>query len=87
MQTGVVRTSIDLDPDTANELAHAQSVTREKQATVIRLAIRAGLPLVLNRFAAPRPPGYFADAYARPEPERERLAAAMAKVPQKPERR
>ena len=58
---------------------------REKPATVICLAIRAGLPLVANGFQAPRPEGYFADAYPLLK-GRQELEAAMALEPQKPER-
>ncbi len=81
-----MRTSIDLDRELEKELKHAQSVTREKQATVLRLAIRAGLPLVLNRFQAPRPEGYFAEDYRKTDSERLRFEGAMAKVKQRPER-
>ena len=82
-----MRASIELDPELEKELAYAQSVTREKPATVLRLAVRAGLPLVLNRFQAPRPEGYFAKAYARRPAQRARLEAAHAKgLRQHPER-
>ena len=37
---------------------------------IIRLALRAGLPAVANRFQAPRPEGYFANDYG---PDRERV--------------
>jgi hypothetical protein len=78
---------IEIDPDLQKELAQAQSVTREKEATVIRLALRAGLPVVLNRFQAPRPDGYFAQAYAKRDPRRGRLEVAHAKaLRQRPER-
>jgi hypothetical protein len=87
VQSGGMRTSIDLDPELERDLAHAQSLTREKQATIIRLALRAGLPVVLNRFQTPRPEGYFADAYANRDPERTRLEAAHAQaLEQEPER-
>ena len=49
-----MRTSLSLDPELARELKHAQSVTREKQGNILRLAIRVGLPLILNRYQAPR---------------------------------
>ena len=86
MQSGaVMRTSIDLDPALIKELKAAQSLTREKQATIIRQAIRAGLPLVVNRFQVPRPEGYFASDYPLPK-DRAELEAAMARVKQRPDR-
>lgn len=81
-----VRTSIDIDPELEKELSHAQGVTREKRARVIRLALRLGLPVVLNRFQAPRPEGYFEDAYGA-NGERQALEKAMGKSRQVPERR
>jgi hypothetical protein len=80
-----VRTTVDLDEETGSELTHVISVTREKQAVVLRQAIRLGIPLVANRLQAPRPEGYFADAY-RPNRERQRLERAMLTVPQESER-
>src|SRR5438552_3795176 len=80
-----MRTSVDIDRDLEKELAHASSITREKKATVIRLALRAGIPLVINRFQAPRPEGYFGSDYPLPK-DRLELEAAMAKVKIKPER-
>ena len=80
-----MRTSIDLDPELENELEHAASLTREKPATLIRLALRVGLPVVCDRFQAPRPEGYFADDYPLPKDRRD-LEAAMAKVKQRPDR-
>jgi hypothetical protein len=80
-----MRTTVDLDEETGSELTHVISVTREKQAVVLRQAIRLGLPLVANRLQAPRPEGYFADAY-RPNRERQRLERAMLAVPQESER-
>ena len=80
-----MRTTIDLFEEDEKELAHTVELVREKQATVLRLAVRAGLPLVAARFQAPRPEGYFADAY-KPNPARERLEKAAAKVKQKAER-
>jgi hypothetical protein len=74
-----VKRSLDLDDDLAAEVDKAASLVREKPATVMRLAIRAGLPAVTNRFQAPRPEGYFADDYPLPEEVR-KLEAAMAKV-------
>jgi hypothetical protein len=80
-----MRTSVDIDPALARELTRATSLTREKRATIIRLALRAGLPVVMNRFHPPRPTGYFASDYPLPE-DRLELEAAMAKTKQRPDR-
>jgi hypothetical protein len=80
-----MRTTVDLDKETGNELKHVVGLTREKQAVVLRQAIRLGLPLLANRMQAPRPEGYFADAY-KLNPERQRLEKAMLNVQQRPER-
>lgn len=77
-----MRTSVLLDSETLAELKKVESVTRERRGTLLRNAVRLGLPLVLNRYQAPRPEGYFADAYPRRR-ERQELAAVMAKIPQK----
>jgi cell division protein FtsX len=77
-----MRTSVELDVETVNDLKQAESVTRERRATLLRQAIRAGLPLVVNRYQAPRPDGYFIEAYPRPK-DRQTLRAAMAKIPQR----
>jgi hypothetical protein len=60
-------------------------LVKEKPATVLRLAIRAGLPLVAGRHQAPRPEGYFADDYPLPA-DRLELEKAMAESPQRPDR-
>lgn len=79
-----MKTSIDLDDELAAEVEKAVSLIHEKPATVVRLAIRAGLPLIANRFQAPRPDGYFADAYKNTE--RLSFEKAMRKTKQTPER-
>lgn len=80
-----MRATVDLDKETGNQLTHVVGLTREKQAVVLRQAIRLGLPLLANRMQAPRPEGYFADAYKN-NPERQRLEKAMLNVQQRPER-
>ena len=80
-----MRTSLCLDPELSEEVETTAALVREKPATVIRMAIRAGLPLVANRFQAPRPENYFAAAYPLPK-ERQDLEAAMANPKQRPER-
>jgi Arc/MetJ family transcription regulator len=87
VQNGLMKTSVDLDDELAAEVRNAVSLTREKPATVLRMALRAGLPLVASRFQAPRPEGYFADAYRNYPKQRLEFEAAMAKgTAQKPER-
>jgi len=80
-----MKTSVTLDGELASEVAKTSSLVGENPATVLRMAIRAGLPVVANRFQTPRPEGYFADAY-RANPEREALEKAMLKQKQRPER-
>jgi hypothetical protein len=76
-----MQTTMDLDSETERELKQTVSLTREKQAVVLRLAVRAGLPVVASRFQAPRPEGHFADCYPEAD-ERRSLKRAMAGVPQ-----
>lgn len=80
-----MKTSIDLDDDLSAEVQATVCLVREKPAAVLRLAIRAGLPIVANQMQSERPAGYFADAYPQPS-ERRELEASMAQTPQKPER-
>jgi hypothetical protein len=81
-----MRRTIDIDKDLAEELDHVVDLTREKPAVVIRQALRAGLPVVANRMAPPRPEGYFADDYRNAPLERLRFESAMGKRKQRPER-
>lgn len=86
MQTGDMRTTIDLDSDMARGLAKAMKVIGEKQATVLRMAIRQGLPILLAQHQAPRSEGFFASAYTEND---ERLALEDAygrQLMQQPER-
>jgi hypothetical protein len=85
VQIGGVKTSVDLDPKLQDEVDKTVSLVREKPATVLRMAIRAGLPLIVSRFQAPRPDGYFAGDYPLPD-DRLALEAAMANLPQSPDR-
>jgi hypothetical protein len=87
VQNGDMKTSVDLDEDLAAEVERTVSLTHEKPATVLRMAIRAGLPLVANRFQTPRPEGYFANLYRNGPKERLEFEEKMAKATlQKPER-
>jgi hypothetical protein len=45
-----MRTTVNLDAATAEELERTVSLVREDTATVLRMAIRAGLPVVAGRF-------------------------------------
>ena len=85
VQIGDMKTSVDLDDELQAEVERTVSLVREKPATVLRLAIRAGLPLVASRFQAPRPEGYFASDYPMSD-ERIELEKAMAGSPQHPDR-
>ena len=80
-----MQTTIDLDEELLGEVAKAREAVKESQAAVIRMALRAGLPLVTNREQGHRPEGYFADAYPLPD-ERLALESAMAEQPQPPDR-
>ncbi len=80
-----MKTSVDLDEELVSEVEKTVALIREKPAIVLRLAIRAGLPIVANRFQAPRPEGYFADDYPLPE-DRLALERNIAKLKQAPDR-
>jgi Arc/MetJ family transcription regulator len=86
VKSGSMKTSIDLDDELAAAVKETVSVTREKPATVLRMAIRAGLPVVRNRLQAPRPEGYLAPAYRNYPKERLELEAAFGKVTTGPDR-
>jgi hypothetical protein len=82
-----MKTTVDLDHELVAEVKRTVSLMREKPATVLRMAIRAGLPIVANRHQAPRPDGYFADLYRNCPKERLRFEEQMAKATiQTPER-
>ena len=85
MQIAAVKTSVILDEQLVNEVGKTVTLVGENQATILRMAIRAGLPVVANRSSA-RPEGYFKSAYRRRDAERETLEEAMLKIPQKSER-
>ena len=80
-----MRANVDIDTELEKQLEKARDLMGEKQATVIRMALRAGLPVVINRFQADRPEGYFAAAYD--DSERISFERKMSKATrQKPER-
>ena len=76
-----MQTTIDLDEELLGEVTRARALVQESQASVIRMAIRAGLPLVTGEAPQHRPEGYFADAYPGSD-ERLALEAAMVEMPQ-----
>jgi len=81
-----MRTSLNLDDEISAEVEKTVSLIHEDTATVLRMAIRVGLPIVQNRFQSPRPEGYFRDAYQNIRPEQIELEAALAKAKIKPDR-
>ena len=80
MKIGNVKISVYLDDELAAELERLVSLTGEEPATILRMAVRAGLPIVVNRHQAPRPEGYFARTYRRWPNERLELEAAFTKL-------
>ena len=64
-----MKISLELDEETAVELERTVSLVREDRATVLRMAIRAGLLVVAGRFQAARPDGFFARDYEQVRPE------------------
>lgn len=81
-----MKTSVNLDAETAKEVLQTVSLVREDTATVLRMAIRAGLPIVANRFQVSRPEGYFAEAYKKARPEQVTLENAFGKLKLSPDR-
>ena len=76
-----MKTSVDLDEELAAEVERTGSIIHEKPDIVLRLAIQAGLPLLVSRAEASRPEGFFAEDYPLPAEWLE-LETAMAKAPQ-----
>ena len=81
-----MKTSVSLDDELSSEVKRTMSLIREDTGTVLRMAIRAGLPIVANRFQAPRPEGYFANDYKNIRPEQIELEEAFAKMKVTPDR-
>lgn len=77
-QLGSMETSVNIPDDMAKEVKRVAKVLNESTATVLRLAITAGLPSVGRQ--APRPEGYFADLCENYPQERIDLEEASAKV-------
>ena len=81
-----MKTSVKLADELSAAIERTVSLIREDTATVLRMAIRAGLPLVASRFQSPRPEGYFGDAYKHPRKEQIDLEDAAGKMKLSPER-
>lgn len=80
-----MKRSVEFDDELAAQVEDTAELVHENQAVVIRMAVRAGLSTVRNSFQAPRPNGYFADAYK--DGGRAKLEDAMAEATvQRPER-
>ena len=82
-----MKTTVDLDEELGTRVRKTASLIGEKPATVLRLAIRAGLDEVAGRFQAPRPEGYFLSAYKKYPRQRQHLERAVGEATiQRPER-
>jgi hypothetical protein len=75
-----MKTSIELDNELVKDLNRAVSLIGEKPATVLRLAIRVGLPVIEGRFQSPRPEGFFKHVYQ--DTEREEFENSLGKGPE-----
>ena len=73
-----MKTSVILDDELVSAVQKTSSLVGENQATILRMAIRAGLPVVASRFQTPRPDGYFAVDYPLPK-DRQALEKAMSR--------
>jgi hypothetical protein len=62
-----VKTTVDLDDELHAQIQSASELIGEKPATILRLAIREGLPVLAQKFQRHPPEGHFADAYGDPE--------------------
>ncbi len=80
-----MKTSVFLDDELVGEVEKTTALLGEDQETVLRKAIRAGLPVLNARSHTSRPEGYFTDDYPLPG-DRLELEEAMLKMPQAPDR-
>ena len=82
-----MKRSVDLDEELSAQVNRTAALVGEKPATILRLAIRAGLPVITNRFQGPRPEGYFADTYRHWPKARLQFEEGMSRATtQRPER-
>lgn len=79
-----MRSSMRVPNELKEEIQRMAKDLKEKPATVLRLAIRAGLPTLGQQ--APRPDGYFASAYEDYPEERAALerASTNTRIPPDP---
>ena len=77
--------NVILDDELASEIEKTSSLVGENQSTVLRMAIRAGLPVVASSFQPPRPEGFFKSDYPLDD-DRLALENAMGQQPQSPDR-
>jgi hypothetical protein len=75
-----MRTSLTIPEDLEIEIQRRSEMLGEKPSTILRLALRAGLPTVGQNVALPD--GYFAEAYKSRPKEWADLENATAKWPQ-----
>lgn len=80
-----MKVNVILDDTLAGKVKKTAVLVGESQDTILRMAIRAGLPRLANCFRAPRPEGYFTSDYP-PHDDRQVLENAMLQNPQTPER-
>ena len=80
-----MRRTVELDAELESSLAQAASAVKQDPAVVLLEAVRVGLPSLSANISAPRPNGFFSDAYDD-DPERLALEHAMSTVVQRPER-
>ncbi len=81
----VMKTSVELDDELAAKVEKTGNLLHQKPDIILRLAIEAGLPLLVSRSEPKRPDGYFAEDYPLPQEQLE-MEAAMAKAEQRPDR-
>lgn len=82
----IMKTSLILDDELSAEVDRVIPLVGEAPATVLRMLVRAGIPVIESQFQKPRPEGYFDRAYEDYPGERAALEEAAAKANQRPER-
>jgi len=81
-----MKASLILDEELSAEVRRVTPLVGETPATVLRMAVQAGLPIIASQFQRPKPEGYFDSAYQDYPPERAALEEAATKTNQNPER-
>ncbi len=80
-----MKTSVELDDELTAKVEKTGSLLHQSPDIIVRLAIEAGLPLLVSRTEQGRPDGYFASDYPLPQEQLE-LEAAMVQAEQRPDR-